>query len=213
MKIRELSHPRSIKAPNVRALTTAFIAAEAVLLAAQPAMAAKQNDNLAIFLSGPALLLLALSPIAAVSIVLALARRLDSLVASTLKAQERLSVSWGMPIVWGAAAAVLAVSAVAILINIKVIALLGVALLAVAIVLLGMGLIAGALGVGLRILESLGEYDTGAREQLRTGLIVLVIAAICPFIGWLAIIIAALGGIGAVLESLAARDEPPPPLA
>lgn len=207
MKIRQLSSSKSIISSNVRGLTAAIIAIEAVLLAAQPAMAAgKQNDNLAIFVSGPAILLLALSPIAAVATILALARRLDSLVATTLKAQERLSVSWGMPIVWGAAATILTISAFAILINIKVVALLAIAIMAAAIVLLGMGLTSGALTIGIRILEAVGEYDTGSREQLRTGLIVFIVAAICPFVGWFAIIIAALGGIGAVLESLIVRE-------
>ena len=79
-------------------------------------------------------------------------------------------------------------------------------LLAVGAILLGLGLATGALIVGARLLEASGEYDRTPMDHLRAGLIVVFVAAVCPFVGWIAVGLIGLAGIGATLEAIVTRD-------
>jgi hypothetical protein len=177
-----------------------------MMAAPGPAQAAGKGANLGVFVSGPAALLIVLAPIAAVAAILAVIGRLDAVAATALRAQERLQQSWTMPLAWGAAAAILVIVAAVILFKTKVLALIGVALLAAGILLLGLGTVAGALTVGGRLLESSGEYDRQPLDHLRIGLWTLLAGAVCPLLGWLAALAAALAGTGAVLEAIVTRE-------
>lgn len=178
------------------------------LIAAMPhaAMAAGSEPDFAILGSGPVFLLTALSPVASLCVVLALSRRLDSIASVALKGQERLQETWAAPMAWGLAALVLVLAASAIFFKVKALALLGVALVAVGAVLLGLGLATGALAVGSRLLEAAGDFDRTPIDHLRVGLLTLIVAAICPFVGWIAVGLTGLAGIGAVLEAIVTRD-------
>ncbi len=171
------------------------------------AHAADKSPNLGLFVSGPAMVLLALAPLAAVAAVLAIVGRLDSVVAAALGAQERLRRSWIIPVAWGLSASVLVIAASVVLLKTKVLALAAVALLAAGMILLGLGVAAGALSIGGRILEATGEYERPPLDHLRTGLWTLLVSAVCPLLGWLAAMVAAFAGIGAVLETIVTREK------
>lgn len=97
------------------------------------------------------------------------------------------------------------VAASGVLFSTKVLALLGALLLILVLALASLGLGAAALSLGRRLAEAAGSFETETLSALRFGLWALLVASFLPFLGWALVLLAIASGIGAVLETLAAR--------
>lgn len=113
------------------------------------------------------------------------------------------------PLLWGLAAALLLFLLVAVFFNTQAFrvlgTLLGVAALALGLVLAGLGLAAAAMSVGTRIMEAFGLLETESFGAGRLGLWFLGLTAAVPIVGWLLTLLLLASGIGSVLEVLVAR--------
>ena len=121
------------------------------------------------------------------------------------RAASRLEQGRAVPTLWGLAATVFLLALAAVLFSTKVLALLGILILAAALLLAGLGLGVAALGLGQRILDACGSLTAEPLDGLKLGLWALLLASILPFIGWLLAGLALASGIGAVLELLVTR--------
>ena len=106
---------------------------------------------------------------------------------------------------WGIAAAVFCILASAVLFSTKILALLGVLMLAAGLILASLGLAAIAVWLGGKVSEVAGSLESDTLSCLKGGLAVLLLASLLPYIGWLLVLFALASGIGATLETLTAR--------
>ena len=148
-----------------------------------------------------------LSILAALALLAAMLQRADLLVRLTERSASRLDKGQTVPTLWGVAAAALCLFAIAALFATKVLALLGVFVLAASLILAGLGTGAVARWLGGKIADAAGALDTDTLPCLQLGFWTLLSASMLPYVGWLLVLLGLASGIGAVLEVLVMRRE------
>ena len=160
-----------------------------------------------LFLVGPLLVLLLIGCLAVLALAAAALGRLDALLRLGTGAAVRLETGRVIPALWGLAAGLGVFLLAAVLFNTKVLALLGVGVLAAGLSVAALGLAAAALFVGTRLADAFASLETETFNAMRAGLWVLLFASIVPFAGWLLVVLALASGIGTALEMLVVRTE------
>ena len=158
-----------------------------------------------LFFSGPAVLLILLSVLAALTLLATFFQKTDLAVSLAERAARRLDQGRAIPTLWGVAATALCLVGMAVLFSTKVLALLGVLVLATGLALASLGTATVAVWLGGKIAEAAGSLDTNTLSCLRLGLWTLLSASMLPYVGWLLVLLGLASGVGAVLETLVTR--------
>lgn len=103
---------------------------------------------------------------------------------------------------WGAAAILLILAVAVILLKTKALALLGLIALAIGLGIAALGMALSALRFGQKLARTVGMGYIAPLAAASVGLSLFVLAAILPFLGWLAVFVAISSGMGAVLEAI-----------
>lgn len=161
-----------------------------------------------LLLIGPGIVLLLTAFLAASALVAGALGRLERLAALGARTMSRLTSGRALLLLWGLSALLLTLLSAAILVNIKVLALLGLALVVLGLILAGFGMGVSAVRCGRRLTSVLGHPQASPLLGLVTGLTAFFLAAFLPFFGWLLVLCAILTGIGATLDTLLRRAVP-----
>ena len=118
---------------------------------------------------------------------------------------RRLEEGRTVTALWGLAATLFCLLAAAVLFSTKILALLGLLMLAAGLILASFGLGTIAVWLGRRISEAAGSLETEMLPCLRLGLGTLLLASLLPYAGWLLVMLGLAMGVGAVMEVLTER--------
>ncbi len=158
-----------------------------------------------LFFSGPAIVLILLSVLSTLALLTAFLGRSSWLMQLAEQGAQRLEGGRAVPALWGLAATLFCLLAAAVLFSTKILALLGLLILASGLTVAGLGLGAVAVWLGRRISEAAGLSETKMLICLRLGLGTLLLASLLPYAGWLLVLLSLAMGVGAVLELLTER--------
>lgn len=195
-----------------RCAPLALLLVSKVALAAPPSSAsvaksAHGADAPRLFLAGPAIFLIVLSCVAAAALIVSAFGGLEKLTDSISAGARRLESGKALSVLWGLCVGVILIALAVVLFASKVLAVLGVIVLLIALAVFGAGLATAAITNGRAILAASGSLEIDDLACLRLGLWVLFFASSLPFLGWLVVLIATAGGLGAFGQQLLTRRE------
>ena len=169
-----------------------------------------KTEALRLLFAGPLMGLLGIAGLCLVSSVAVAIGKTEALSALGDRAVQRLEQGLVLPLLWGIAAALLALTTAGVLMQVKALALLALLVVFAGLVLAAVGLGVAASALGRNLHGALGAPETDTLPTLRTGLWTLLLASLLPFAGWTLVLLALAAGIGATLETLLARRAAPP---